>query len=60
MGIAPIVPAHRIKEIIMQKELLDMMKKVDAEISAENQKEQARLRRWQELSHSHKLILRLP
>lgn len=34
MGIAPIVPAHKIKEILLQPELVDMMKKADAEIAA--------------------------
>jgi hypothetical protein len=32
MGVAPVVPAHKIKEIIMQPELVEMMKKVDAEL----------------------------
>jgi len=35
MGIAPVVPASKIKEIILQQELVDLMKRVDAEISME-------------------------
>lgn len=35
MGIAPVVPAVKIKEIILQPELLEMMKNVDAEIATE-------------------------
>jgi hypothetical protein len=38
MGISPVVPAHKIKEIIMQPELTTMMKVVDAEMRANNQK----------------------
>ncbi len=33
MGISPMVPAHKIKEILTQKELLDMVKEVNKEIS---------------------------
>jgi hypothetical protein len=38
MGIAPIVPAEKIKEIILQPELVESMKHVDAEIAAEKRK----------------------
>jgi len=38
MGVSPIVPAHKIKEIILQAELIEMMKKVDDEMRAKNQK----------------------
>ncbi len=38
MGIAPIVPAHKIKEIILQPELVEMMKRIDDEMRAKNQK----------------------
>jgi hypothetical protein len=38
MGISPVVPAHKIKEIIMQPELLKLMKDVDEEMRAKNQK----------------------
>lgn len=38
MGIAPVVPASKIKEIIMQPELVELMTKVDGEMRAENQK----------------------
>ncbi|MGA8735807.1 MAG: hypothetical protein WB558_17955 [Terriglobales bacterium] len=38
MGVAPIVPAHKIREIILQPELVDLMKKIDDEMSAKNQK----------------------
>jgi hypothetical protein len=34
MGISPMVPAHKIKEILMQPELLDMVKKVNEEMAA--------------------------
>jgi hypothetical protein len=37
MGIAPVVPAHKIKEVIMQPDLVEMMKKIDAEMRAKNQ-----------------------
>ena len=36
MGIAPMVPAHKIKEILTQPELLDMVKKVNEEMAAKN------------------------
>jgi|CZLA01.1.fsa_nt_gi hypothetical protein len=38
MGIAPVVPAHKIKEIIFQPELETMMKRVNDEMRAKNQK----------------------
>jgi hypothetical protein len=38
MGIAPIVPAHKIKEIISQEGIIDMMKKHTDEIISKNQK----------------------
>ena len=37
MGIAPVVPAHKIKEIILQPELVDMMKRINDEMKAKNQ-----------------------
>ena len=39
MGISPIVPAQKIKEIITQPELLDMVKKVTKEIAAKENKD---------------------
>ena len=38
MGIAPIVPAYKIKEILLQPEIVNMMKKVDAGIAAGKRK----------------------
>ena len=38
MGIAPVVPAHKIKEIILQQEIMDMMKEVDAGLATEKRK----------------------
>ncbi|MGB8771758.1 MAG: hypothetical protein WCC92_19245 [Candidatus Korobacteraceae bacterium] len=38
MGIAPVVPASKIKEVIMQPELVELMAKIDAEMRVENQK----------------------
>jgi hypothetical protein len=38
MGVAPIVPAHKIREIILQPELVELMKKIDDEMTAKNQK----------------------
>jgi hypothetical protein len=38
MGISPVVPAHKIKEIIMQTDLMEMMKQVDEDMSAKGQK----------------------
>jgi hypothetical protein len=37
MGVAPIVPAHKIKEIILQPEMMKIMKEIDAEMRARNQ-----------------------
>ena len=37
MGISPIVPAHKIREIILQPELVEMMKKVNDEMRTKNQ-----------------------
>jgi len=38
MGIAPIVPAHKIREIILQPEVVDLMDKVNKEMRSKNQK----------------------
>jgi len=38
MGVAPIVPARKIKEIICQPELVKIMDNVNAEMKAKNQK----------------------
>jgi hypothetical protein len=38
MGIAPIVPAHKIREIILQPGLVEIMNKIDTEMKAKNQK----------------------
>lgn len=38
MGIAPVVPAQKIKEVIMQPALVEMMKKIDDEMRTKNQK----------------------
>jgi hypothetical protein len=38
MGIAPMVPAVKIKEVIMQLALVDLMKKIDNEMRAKNQR----------------------
>ena len=38
MGIAPVVPAAKIREVIMQSEIIDIMKTVDAKMKAKNQK----------------------
>jgi hypothetical protein len=38
VGIAPVVPAHIIKDIICQQDSVDMMNKVNAEMRAKNQK----------------------
>lgn len=38
MGISLVVPAHKIREIILQPELVELMKKIDDEMSAKNQK----------------------
>lgn len=37
MGVAPVVPSQKIKEVILQPELMKMMKKVDEEMRARNQ-----------------------
>lgn len=37
MGIAPVVPAAKIKEVIMQPALVEMMKKINDEMRAKNQ-----------------------
>jgi len=38
MGISPVVPARKIKEIIMQPALVELMEKVDDALRANNQK----------------------
>jgi hypothetical protein len=38
MGIAPIVPANKMREVIMQPALVEMMKKIDDEMRAKNQR----------------------
>jgi hypothetical protein len=37
MGIAPVVPAQKIREIILQPELVDMMERINGEVRAKNQ-----------------------
>jgi hypothetical protein len=37
MGIAPVVPAHKIREIILQPEIVEIMKNIDAEMAAKKQ-----------------------
>jgi len=38
MGIAPVVPAVKIREVIMQQALVEMMTKINAEMRAKNQR----------------------
>jgi hypothetical protein len=35
MGISPMVPAHKIREILMQPELIEMVKKVNEQMAVE-------------------------
>jgi len=38
MGIAPVVPAVKIKEVVLQSEILEIMNNIDAKMKAENRK----------------------